>query len=116
MLWTCPASAAKRDRAAGILSLPNSPAGYNQQYQALFSAWSKKDAKKLDRLLAEFAIPTDWFVQSFGDDEGREMAKLYSDQFDDFKLHINRNFGMATTFGMATKRHSGSNCEQAISS
>jgi hypothetical protein len=28
------------------------------------------------------------------------MAKPYSDQFADFKLHINRSFGMATTFGM----------------
>lgn len=100
VLWICPAFAAKRDQVPSNLDIPDSPAGYDQQFQALFSAWSKKDNQKLDRLLADFEIPSEWFVQTFGGDEGAEMSKLYSDQFDDFKLHISRNFGMATTFGI----------------
>ena len=80
-------------------SVPNSPVGFSQQYQPLFSAWSKKDKHKLDGLLDEFAIPKEWFVQTFGEDEGQEFATLYAEQFDDFKLHISRSFDMAATFG-----------------
>lgn len=84
---------------SGNVEVPNSPEGFDRQYQPLFSSWAKSDKRKLQASLQDFALPSTWFVETFGSDEGPEMAKLYSDQFEDFKTHISRNFQMAAEFG-----------------
>jgi TonB family protein len=65
----------------------------------LFSAWAKGDNRKLKQLIEEFAIPKQWFIETFGAEQGPELAKLYSEQFADFEMHISRSFGMAGFFG-----------------
>ena len=100
MLWISPGFASSYAIRATNLEVPNAPAGFDNEYQELFSAWSKKDNGKLDSLLADFAIPNTWFIQTFGPEKGQELAKLYSDQFDDFKQHVTRSFSMAAAFGM----------------
>ena len=82
-------------------SIPDSPAGFSQQYQPLFSAWMNNDDRKLDRLLDEFAIPKSWFSEMFGDEQGPELAKMYEEQFEDFKLHISRSFRLAKVVGVS---------------
>ncbi len=46
----------------------------------------KKDERLLRVKLEGFALPSGWFTEVFGPDEGPEMAKLYSAQFRAFEL------------------------------
>lgn len=73
-------------------SVPNSPAGFNQQYDDTFSNWMKNNKSALETDLQGFAIPAAWFVETFGDQQGPELAKFYSSQFDDFKSETRKRF------------------------
>jgi TonB family protein len=58
-------------------SIPNTPRGFESQYQELFKACRKGDEPKIQELLAGFAIPSAWFVDTFGPDKSPEMTKQY---------------------------------------
>lgn len=105
---------AKASAEDGIIA--NSPEGFARQYQPVFSSWSKSDQHKLQTLLQDFAIPNEWFVKMFGTGQGEELAKQYSDQFNDFKSHISQSFAMASQSGrgLVVKRYGGRSAELFI--
>ncbi len=67
-------------------SVTDSPKGFDRQYRQVFQASMKKDERLLRVKLEGFALPSGWFTEVFGPDEGPEMAKLYSAQFRAFEL------------------------------
>jgi TonB family protein len=74
---------------------PDTPRGFEGQYQELFKACKKGDETKIQELLTEFAIPSAWFVDTFGPAKGQELEKQYSTvhkQFVSFTLKKLRGF------------------------
>ncbi len=74
--------------------VPNSPEGFSEQYQEVFKAWQEGDSQKLKSSLDGFAIPSGWFIEAFGSDQGEMLASQYADEFADFETHVARNFLM----------------------
>ena len=66
--------------------IPDSPKGFEQQYREFFSSYTCSDEQNLELKLDEFAIPSHWFSESFGVDNGPEVVKLYSPEFEYFKF------------------------------
>jgi TonB family protein len=67
-------------------AIPDSPRGFESQYQELFKACKKGDEPKIQELLAEFVIPLEWFAETFGPGKDTELGKKYLPQYEDFKL------------------------------
>jgi TonB family protein len=67
-------------------AIPNSPRGFESQYQELFKACKKSDEPKIQELLTGYAIPPEWFAETFGPSQGTELSKKYLPQYEDFKL------------------------------
>jgi hypothetical protein len=61
--------------------IPNTPKGFNKQFQELFKAYEKGDAKQLDALMAQFEIPSSWFTETFGPDKAPELSNQYQDRW-----------------------------------
>jgi hypothetical protein len=76
-------------------SMPNSTKGFDKQYQNLFKAFEKaenpskaykeENGQAVLERLRTFAIPEDWFTQTFGPEEGPKLAKHYSELFQAFE-------------------------------
>jgi hypothetical protein len=76
-------------------SIPNSTKGFDKQYQNLFKAFEKaenpskaykeENGQAVLERLHTFAIPEDWFTQTFGPEEGPKLAKHYSELFQAFE-------------------------------
>jgi hypothetical protein len=66
--------------------IPDSPKGFDRQYQDLFISFMKGDDQNIRLKLEQFAIPSHWFTDGFGPDKGPEVAKQYSEEFEYFKL------------------------------
>ena len=64
--------------------IPDTPRGFEGQYQELFKACKKGDEPKIQELLAEFAIPSTWFADMFGPTQGPELEKQYLIQHKQF--------------------------------
>jgi TonB family protein len=66
--------------------IPDSPKGFDRQYHEFFSSFKERDEQNLTLKLDQFAIPSHWFTDAFGAEEGLEVAKRYSQEFENFKL------------------------------
>ena len=81
--------------AAQDKSLPDSPKGFEKQYKLVVDAYKKGDNAALEAGLQGFAIPQLWFTDTFGPEEGQELASTYAGQFEDFRLHVSRSLKLA---------------------
>jgi len=75
-------------------SIPDSAKGFDRQYKDLFKAFEKaenpykkykeENGQAMLERLRTFAIPEDWFTQTYGLEEGPKLAKHYSELFQAF--------------------------------
>jgi len=75
------ATSAQQNSTSGV---PNSPRGFDRQYQAIFKAFEEGDDGETKAKIEGFAIPQRWFVDTFGQDHGSNLAKDYNEAFQDF--------------------------------
>ncbi len=65
--------------------IPDTPQGFDAQYKWLLATYYKGDDKMLESLLDDFKIPSPWFEETFGPEEGPKLEKLYDEQQEQFK-------------------------------
>ncbi len=65
---------------------PNSPKGFNKQYETLFKVWQKHKPDDLDSSMQGFAIPEHWFTDNFSPDVAADLRTRYQQAFEAFKL------------------------------
>jgi hypothetical protein len=88
---------------SGRPSIADSPKGFDTQYKNLFKAFEKAENSKayqeengqavLERFRT-FAIPEDWFTQTFAPEERPKLAKHYSELFRAFERSTIYEFRM----------------------
>jgi len=76
-------------------AVPDSPKGFEKQCSPVFKAYKHRDQQGMKAHLESFSIPSHWFTDVFGPEQGPELAKLYVDQFEDFEAHIGRSMGFS---------------------
>jgi hypothetical protein len=64
--------------------VPDSPRGFNKQYQSVFKAYEKGDEQELAARFRTFAIPERWFGDVFGPEQGPKLANQYRELFRGF--------------------------------
>jgi len=74
-------------------TVPNSPEGFDRQYREAFNAFRKGDQQRMKLTVEQFALPSHWFPDMFGPDEGSQLAELYSNEFKDFESVTIRKLG-----------------------
>lgn len=67
-----------------IAQIPNSPQGFDQQFQAVFEAYKKGDGDLMKSRLNGFAIPKHWFTDVFDQLRAPAITRRYNEQFADF--------------------------------
>ena len=72
-----------------------SPKGFEEQFKPVFKAYKHNDPDAIESSLDTFAIPDHWFTDVFGPNQGPELARVYADQFEDFKAHVPRSLGFS---------------------
>ena len=85
-------------------SIPDSAKGFDKQYKDLFKAFEKaenpykkykeENGQAVLERLRTFAIPEDWFTQTYGLEEGPKLAKHYSELFQAFERSTIYEFRM----------------------
>jgi hypothetical protein len=85
-------------------SIPDSPKGFDRQYKNLFKAfemaenpdkkYKEENGQAVLERLRTFAIPEEWFTQTFGPEEGPKLAKHYSELFQAFERSTIYEFRM----------------------
>ena len=85
-------------------SIPDSPKGFDRQYKNLFKAfetaenpdknYKEENGQAVLERLRTFAIPEEWFAQTFGPEEGPKLAKHYSELFQAFERSTIYEFRM----------------------
>jgi len=92
-------------------TVPESPKGFDQQYQEVFKAYKKDDAQGMKSSLDEFSMPLHWFTDVFGPDLGEALAKQYAEQFQSFESSTTnrlQNVDRKTAGSLETKRRQNS--------
>jgi TonB family protein len=77
---------------ASAQDIPDTPKGFNQQYQAVFKAYKAGDQKTAQSLLDDFRIPSSWFAETYGPEKGADFDSQYADQHAYFKFITLRKF------------------------
>ena len=76
-------------RQNSLPAVPNSPRGFEKQYQYIFKAYEEGDEQELTSRFRTFALPEGWFSDTFGPEQGPMLADRYQGLF--------RGFVAATT-------------------
>src|SRR5260370_18628356 len=71
---------------SSLALFPDTPKGFDLQYHEFFNSYKGGDERSIALELDKFAIPSHWFTDAFGVDNGTEVAKLYSQEFEYFKF------------------------------
>lgn len=76
--------------------VPNSPKGFDKQYESVFKAYEKGDEKELLERFRPFAIPEHWFTDEFGPEDGPKLSRQYLYRFRDFETDTVQEFNRVT--------------------
>lgn len=63
---------------------PNSRKGFEKQFDEIYKAFKKGDEQRFRAALESFAMPAQWFADTFSPDEGAALAQVYAEQFYQF--------------------------------
>ena len=64
--------------------VPDSPKGFDKQYQSVFKAYKKGKEQEWMRRFRTFSIPDHWFSDVFGPEQGPKLAIQYEELFQGF--------------------------------
>lgn len=87
LFWFVLLSAALPSRTPAQQTIPNTPQGFQQQYHAAFQSYLHHRDRELQSRLDTFAIPAQWFIDTFGPERGPALATQYAAEFTEFKRH-----------------------------
>lgn len=73
-------------------SIPDTSKGFDGQYKAVLNAKAANGQDSALMVLDEFKIPSTWFTDTFGPENGAELEKQYSDEFKYFRFITLRKF------------------------
>ena len=76
----------------GQKPIPNTPQGFQQQYHPPFESFQRHDDREMQSRLDSFAIPSHWFADTFGPEQGAQLATQYAAEFSDFKKRTAASF------------------------
>jgi hypothetical protein len=79
-------------RAHAQNSVTNTPAGFQSQFHAVFEAFQHHNEAAMQERLQTFAIPSQWFTDSFVPGQAAEFTRQYAGAFADFKRRTASNF------------------------
>ncbi len=84
---------------------PNSPKGFNKQYETLFKVWQKHKPDDLDSSMQGFAIPEHWFTDNFSPDVAADLRTRYQQAFEAFKLGTPKRFDPESNSALQQRYH-----------
>jgi hypothetical protein len=79
-------------RAHAQTSVTNTPEGFQSQFHAVFEAFQHHNEAGMQERLQTFAIPSQWFTDSFVPGQAAEFTRQYAEAFADFKRRTASNF------------------------
>jgi hypothetical protein len=79
-------------RANAQTSVKNTPEGFQSQFHAVFDAFQHHNEAAMQERLQTFAIPSQWFTDSFVPGQAAEFTRQYAGAFADFKRRTASNF------------------------
>ena len=79
-------------RAHAQTSVTNTPEGFQSQFHAVFDAFQHHNEAAMQERLQTFAIPSQWFTDSFVPGQAAEFTRQYAGAFADFKRRTASNF------------------------
>jgi hypothetical protein len=79
-------------RAHAQTSVTNTPEGFQSQFHAVFDAFQRHNEAAMQERLQTFAIPSQWFTDSFVPGQAAEFTRQYAGAFADFKRRTASNF------------------------
>jgi TonB family protein len=74
-------------------AIPDTSKGFDGQFKAVLNAMAANGQDAALLSLDEFKIPSTWFADTFGPENGAELEKKYGDEFKYFKFITMRKFG-----------------------
>jgi hypothetical protein len=84
-------------RANAQTSVKNTPEGFQSQFHAVFDAFQHHNEAAMQERLQTFAIPSQWFTDSFVPGQAAEFTRQYAGAFADFKRRTASNFAGINT-------------------
>jgi Gram-negative bacterial TonB protein C-terminal len=84
LVLSLPAQATSQEKSEGTIS--NSAKGFDGQYREFLDAYHSGDSRRVELSLAGFELPPHWFNDTFGADQGQELAAQYVTQFKEFEF------------------------------
>jgi hypothetical protein len=70
---------------SSLAPVPDSPKGFDQQYRKFIDYYWKGKEQQRAAKFDYFALPSHWFAERFGAEQGKVLALQYSKRFEDFK-------------------------------